>query len=85
MTVRVVLSTGVSGDYAGGEKEFDIDARNLRGVVKELESRFPGLGEFLEDETTVAIDGEIHDPSSAFFTPLRDGCEVFFLPKIEAG
>ena len=83
MTVHVVFSTGVSLEHTGGEKEFDIEAKNLRGVIKTLEERFPGLGEFLEEVTTVAIDGEIHE--TAYFQPLRDGCEVYFLPKIEAG
>lgn len=83
MSVRVVLSTGVSVDRTGGEKEFEFEAKNLRGVIKAMEERFPGIGEFLEEETTVAIDGEIHE--TAYFQPLRDGCEIFFLPKIEAG
>ena len=83
MSVRVVLSTGVSNDFTGGETEFEFEAKNLRGVIKAMEERFPGLGEFLEEETTVAIDGEIHE--TAYFQPLRDGAEVYFLPKIEAG
>ncbi len=83
MTVRVVLSTGVRMDHTGGQKEFDIEAKNIRGVIRALDERFPGLGEFLEEETSVAIDGEIHE--TAYLQPLRDGCEVFFLPKIEAG
>jgi molybdopterin converting factor small subunit len=83
VTVRVVLSTGVSMQHTGGEVEFEIEARNLRGVIKAMEERFPGLGELLEEETTVAIDGELHE--SAYFQPLREGCEVYFLPKIEAG
>lgn len=83
VSVRVVFSTGVSAEHTGGEREFDIEAKNLRGVIKALEDRFPGIGEFLEEETTVAIDGEIHE--TAYFQLLRDGCEVFFLPKIDAG
>jgi molybdopterin converting factor small subunit len=83
VTVRVVLSTGTSSRYTGGEKEFEIDARNLRGVIQALEARFPGFGQWLEEETSVAIDGEIHE--TAYFQPLREGAEVFFLPKIEAG
>lgn len=83
MTVRVVLSTGDSMNLTGGEKAFDIEARNLRGVIAEMESRYPGIGEYLEEETTVAIDGEIHE--TAYFQPLREGAEVYFLPKIEAG
>ena len=83
MTVRVVLSTGTSLEQTGGEKEFDVDARNLRGVIKAMDERFPGLGAYLEEETTVAIDGEIHE--TAYFQPLRENAEVYFLPKIEAG
>jgi len=83
MTVHVILSTGVSMERTGGAKEFDIEATNVRGVLKALDRRFPGLREFLEEETTVAIDGELHE--EAGFQPLRDGCEVFFLPKLDAG
>ena len=45
-------------------------------------TRFPGLGEYLEEGTTVAIDGQIHE--TAYFRPLRDDADVYFLPKIEA-
>ena len=84
MTIRVVLSTGVNIEYTNGEKEFDIEeARNLRDVIRQMEARFPGLGAFLEEETTVAIDGEIHE--TAYYTPLRENSEIYFLPKIEAG
>ncbi|MCP5149243.1 MAG: hypothetical protein H6983_12160 [Ectothiorhodospiraceae bacterium] len=79
----MVLSTGTSIEHTGGQKEFEIEARNLRGVIKAMEERFPGIGEFLEEETTVAIDGELHE--SAYFQPLRENAEVYFLPKIEAG
>ena len=83
MTVKVVLSTGTSLEHTGGEKEFEVEARNLRGVIKALDVRFPGLAEYLEEETTVAIDGQIHE--TAYFQRLEDGAEVYFLPKIEAG
>jgi len=83
VSVHVVLSTGVSMERTGGAKEFDIEARNVRGIIKALDERFPGLGEFLEGETTVAIDGQLHE--EAGFQPLRDGCEVYFLPKLDAG
>ena len=71
MTIHVVLSMGASFDHTGGEKEFDIEAKDVRGIIKVMEARFPGLGEFLEEETMVAIDGEIFE--SAFYQPLRDG------------
>ena len=83
MTVKVVLWGDVSRDHTNGVKEFDITARNLRGVLRAMDEMYPGLGEILEEDTTVAIDGEIHD--TAYFQPLNDGCEIYFLPKIEAG
>ena len=86
MTVpaRVVLSSGFSRRYTGGVREFDIEAKTMRDVIKELDRRYPGLGEHLEEETTVAIDGEIHD-QPAYFQRIRPGCEVFFIPKLEGG
>ena len=83
MTIHVVLSMGTSFDHTGGEKEFDIEAKDVRGVMKAMEERFPGLGKFLEEEAMVAIDGEIYE--TAKYERLRDGCEVYFLPKLEAG
>ena len=83
MSVHVVFSTGAKLEFTQGQKEFDFEARTLRDVIRQLEAKFPGIGAFLEEETTVAIDGQIHD--TAYFQPLREGAEVYFLPKIEAG
>jgi len=81
---RVVLSSGFSRRYTGGKREFDIEAKSLRDVIKALDKLYPGLGEHLEEETTVAIDGEIHD-QPGYFQKIRQGCEVFFIPKLEGG
>ncbi|MGH6912471.1 MAG: hypothetical protein ACREH3_02050, partial [Geminicoccales bacterium] len=59
--VRVVFTDGFSHQYTGGLKEFELEARTLRDVIKTLDQRYPGLGEHLQEETTVAIDGEIHE------------------------
>ena len=82
-TARVVLSSGFSRRYTGGMREFTVAARNLRGVIKALDQLYPGLGVHLEEETTVAIDGEIHEVG--YLQPLRQDSEVFFIPKIEGG
>ena len=58
---RVVFTTGFSARYTGGVREFEIEAKNLRGVIKAMDTLFPGLGQTLEDETTVAIDGELYE------------------------
>ncbi|MGH7046158.1 MAG: hypothetical protein ACREE2_07185 [Stellaceae bacterium] len=82
-TARVMLSSGFSRRYTGGAREFDIAASSLRGVIKALDQLYPGLAEHLEQETTVAIDGELHE--IGYLQPLRQGSEVFFIPKLEGG
>jgi len=81
---RVVLSSGFARRYTSGAREFEVEATTMRDVIKEMDRRFPGLGEHLEEETTVAIDGEIHD-QPAYFQRIRPGCEIFFIPKLEGG
>ncbi|MBT5266736.1 MAG: MoaD/ThiS family protein [Rhodospirillaceae bacterium] len=83
MPTRVVFSSSLSDRYTGGENDLEIDATSMRGVIRALEERFPGIGEHLEEETSVAIDGEIHE--TAYFQPLKDGSEIFFIPKLEGG
>jgi sulfur-carrier protein len=80
---RVVFTTGFSRRYTGGVREFEVEAKDLRGVIKAMDKLFPGLGEHLEEETTVAIDGELHE--IAYGQPVKPGAEVFFIPKIEGG
>ena len=80
---RVVFTGDFSDRYTGGLKEFEIEAKTLRGIIKTLDKLYPGLGEQLETETTVAIDGEIHEVG--YYQPVRPGCEIFFIPKIEGG
>ena len=80
---RVVFTTGFSRRYTGGVKEFSIRAKNLRGVIKEMDAKFPGLATTLEEETTVAVDGELFEID--FLVPVKPGAEVFFIPKIEGG
>ena len=80
---RVVLISSLSGHYTGGVKEFEVEAKTLYDVIKALDARYPGLGEHLEGETSVAIDGEIYEVGYSHL--VRPGCEIFFIPKIEGG
>ena len=81
---HVVLSSGFSRRFTGGVREFDIEAKTKREVIKTRDAMYPGLGEHLEEETTVAIDGAIHDQPT-YFQKLRQGCEIFFIPKLDGG
>ena len=84
MTARGVFTAGFSRRYATPAAcEFEIEAKNLPGVIKAMDRFYPGLGEHLEEETPVAIDGAIHE--TAYYQPIRNGCEVFFIAKLEGG
>ena len=83
-TAHVVLSSGFSRRYTEGAREFDVEAKTMRDVILALDKLYPGLGEHLREETTVAIDGEIHDQPT-YFQKLRPGSEIFFIPKLEGG
>ena len=41
-TARVVLSSGFSRRYTGGAREFDVEAKTMRDVMKEIDRRYPG-------------------------------------------
>ena len=53
------------------------------GVIRAMNELFPGLGETLEEETSIAIDGVIHEVD--YTQPVKPGSEVFFIPRIEGG
>ncbi len=79
-----VLARG--GDVAlftGGASEFEVAATTVGGMIRELEARWPGLGDYVERRMAVAIDGEIfQDANGAAF---HEGSEVCLIPKIGGG
>jgi molybdopterin synthase sulfur carrier subunit len=80
---RVVFTQGFARRYTSGVREFDVEAKNLGGVLKAMDVLYPGLGEHLEEETTVAINGEYHE--TGYFQPVPKDAEIFFIPRIEGG
>lgn len=69
--------------FTGGVSEFDIEADSVRGVIAELDRRYPGLGEFIDRKMAFAIDGEIHQ--DAWFSTIGPASEVYLIPKIGGG
>ena len=72
-----------------GEEIVEVEAKNVRLVIEELENRFPGIREKLceEDELkpglTVAVDGNVS--SLGLLQKVSDDSEVHFLPAIGGG
>jgi hypothetical protein len=82
-TVRVMLTGGFSRRYTEGVREFVIQARTVRGVISAMDRLYPGLGEHLEEETSLAVNGVIHEVVYTQVIPAD--AEVFFIPRIEGG
>ena len=82
-SAHVGLTSGFSRRYTNGVKTFDVEATTVRGLLKAMDQLYPGLGEILEEETAIAVDGELHEV--VYTQVLRPGCEVFFIPRIEGG
>ena len=80
---KVVLTRELGRTFADGELEFTIDCRSVRDLIRQLDARFPGIGEQLMAGMSVAIDGEIHE--DAYLESLEAGSEVYFLPALGGG
>lgn len=81
-SVKVTL-TGAFRPWTEGGETFEFEVTNLKGVLRELDRMYPGLGHVLEEDTAVAIDGVIHE--IVYTQVLRPGCEIYFIPHIESG
>ena len=80
---HVVLSGMAARKFTGGQSEFEIEANTVRRMIAELDRRFPGLGQQIDESMAVAIDGEIFQ--DAYQTPLNPDSEIVLIPKIGGG
>ena len=78
-----MLTGGFSRRYTDGIREFEIAARTVRGVISAMDRLYPGLGEHLEEETSLAVNGVIREVVYTQIIPAD--AEVFFIPRIEGG
>lgn len=68
--------------YTRGEREVEVEARNVRELLLVLEARYPG-SEGVLARSAIAIDGQIHQ--DAYFEPIGPDSEVFFMLRMEGG
>lgn len=80
--VRVTLA-GAFEPYTSQPHTFELTVQTMRGVLRELDRQYPGLGALLEEESAVAIDGVIHE--IVYTQPLPPGSEVYFIARLESG
>jgi molybdopterin converting factor small subunit len=79
---RVVLTRGLT-QYTGGERELELDAANIRQLLRALGERYPDLQPHLADGVAIAIDGEIFQ--DAWLEPIPPDSEVHVIPQIVGG
>ncbi len=80
---HIVLSGSSCQRFTAGRTELDVTARTFRQLVRELDTRFPGLGRQVEEGMAIAIDGVIYQ--DAYAAALEEGSEVYLIPKIAGG
>ena len=81
---QVVLPNDLSRRFADGVTELEVEASNIRQLIRALETRFPGLGTELEATgMAVAIDGVIFQDT--YLAPIEPESEIYFLPPIGGG
>lgn len=73
----------------GGVKQVELEVRNVRQVVDQLEDLYPGMKDSLLEEgkikpsLAVAIDGEV--ARMGLLERVKEDCEVHFVPAIGGG
>jgi molybdopterin converting factor small subunit len=81
--VVTVTLWGSLADLAGGARELEVKASNLRELLTELEANHPALRPQLARGVSVSIDGKIYNDS--WFQPIGETSEVVLLNRLEGG
>ena len=80
---RLVLS-GDLQKLTGSDAVVEIEARDIKQLLRMLSERFPALAPHLEqDSFAIAIDGEIFQ--DVWFAPIGPDSEVHLIPAIRGG
>ena len=90
MSVEVRIPT-ILRPYTGGDKVVSGDGADLRALIDDLDSRFPGIGERLVDEQGLRrfVNVYLNDEDVRFLggldTAIADGDSVTILPAVAGG
>ncbi len=78
---RVVLTGNL--ERLAGTTEVELEATDVRHLLRLLAERYPALAPHLEEGLAIAIDGHIYQ--DAWLEPIPPGAEVYLLPQIAGG
>ena len=78
-----MILSGRLRELSGVSGPIEIDARDVRELLRKLEAHVPGIGKKVDEGLSIAIDGDIvQDP---LLEPLEAESEIHFLPPIQGG
>ena len=90
MAVEVRVPT-ILRTYTAGEKVVSVEGVSLEAVVKDLDARFPGIGDRLVDDTGLRrfVNVYLNDEDVRFLdglqTEVRDADSITILPAVAGG
>ena len=67
----------------GGADSLEMEATTLRELMRMLCANYPGVKKQIDAGVAVAVNGEIYRDNRD--VALRDGSEVFLMPRIQGG
>ncbi len=81
----VIIGREVARRFTNEQTSLEINegADNVRALIRTLDAAYPGIGEVLNTDMAVAIDGVIYQGS--MLEPTAHAKEVCFMPAIEGG
>ena len=68
---------------ADNQETVEVEARDIRELLRKLTERYPGLRGPIKNEIAVVIDGVIYRDDWSI--KLADGAEVFLMRRIAGG
>ena len=81
--MRTVYLWGGLRPAADGAESIEIDADNIRELMRKLEEQYPKLQPHINEGIAVSVDGTIYrDDWSQLLPP---DAEIYLLPRIEGG
>lgn len=78
-----VFFSGNLKELAGGAEEIEVEAADIRQLLRVLGERFPAMRPQLEGGIAVAVDGEIYQ--DGWLETIAPDSEVHLLPRIGGG
>ena len=78
-----VSLTGPLRSAAGESAAVEIEAANIRELLKKLVERYPEMDQHLVQGIAVSVDGTIYRDDGDI--PIPPGVEVVLLPRIQGG